>query len=415
MTKSSINYAKSQRGVTLVEAVAAIGIMAGMMVLAVTVSNSYTDDATDAVTAQQVKTFGEAARAHINANQAALLAGSTATIPAVVTGPDLIASGVLSAGTSTVNNRGQTMCLQVLQPSPGKLEGMVVAHGGDALDDITARKVAKLIGAAGGAVLAEDVTKFFGTQGGWSMPLGGYGVRDCGSAVIAGGPGAGRNVMALWAGGDNTATAFLYRDAIAGQPELNTMNTNIDMGGYRILNLQSVAIDTACGAGVNTGDVARTADGKVVSCQGGVWKGGSAFWGDPVDQAVAMPACTAANVNEVRVRFGYAAAPTRRLFSCDGTSWVAVGVDHAGDLTVPGNLSVNTLVVNRTVGEGGACSPNGAVARDSAGLLLSCRSLEWRRWVNWSTAAQVVGSTCAAYGPGSLAHDSVGDLLQCRP
>lgn len=398
---------KSQRGLTLIEAIAAIAVMAAMMTLVVSMTGNYTEDAKIAVTAQQIRTVGEAARGYINDNQATVAATATTTVPAVVTVAQLVAGGYLPAGFTETNNRSQTMCVLVLEPTANNLQGVVITQGGDTVDDVSLRQVSNLIGAAGGSIMSTATTTLSGTQGGWSMAIGGYGVRNCANAVIAGGPGAGHNVMSLWNGGNDVATAFLYRDAVTGRPDLNRMNTSIDMGGFRIVNLQAASPAAACGAGVNTGDLASAADGKVLSCQGGVWKeqgGGSAFWGDPVNQAVAMPACTAANANETRVRYGYAVAPTRRLFTCDGASWVAVGVDHAGNLAVPGDLTVtgattltgavtansgvtigdgtaasstNTLVLNRTATEGAACSPNGAVARDTNGLLLSCQSGVW--------------------------------------
>lgn len=399
---------KSQRGLTLIEAIAAIAVMAAMMTLVVSMTGNYTEDAKIAVTAQQIRTVGEAARGYINDNQATIAATATATVPAVVTVAQLVAGGYLPAGFTEINNRSQTMCVLVLEPAANNLQGMVITQGGDTVDDVSLRQVSNLVGAAGGSIMSTATTTLSGTQGGWSMAIGGYGVRNCANAVIAGGPGAGHNVMSLWNGGNDVATAFLYRDAVSGRPDLNRMNTSIDMGGFRIVNLQTAAPSAVCGAGVNTGDLASAVDGKLLSCQGGVWKeqgGGSAFWGDPVNQAVAMPACAAANANETRVRYGYAVAPTRRLFTCDGASWVAVGVDHAGNLAVPGDLSVtgattltgavtansgvtigdgtaasstNTLVLNRTATEGAACSPNGAVARDTNGLLLSCQSGVWK-------------------------------------
>lgn len=418
---------RAQRGVTLIEAIATIGVMAAVMTLAVATTGNYTDDTRNAVTAQQIRSVGEAARAYINDNQASLSALASAAVPAVIPVSALVTGGYLPSGFSAVNNHAQTMCVLVLEPTANNLQGLVITQGGTALDDITQRQISNLIGASGGSILSTATTTLDGSQGGWSMALGGYGVRDCSNAAIAGGPGAGHNVMALWTGGNDVATAFLYRDSVAGRPELNRMNTSIDMGGFRIVNLQTAADNTACGAGVSTGDLARDASGKVLSCQTGLWKtqgGGSAFWGDPVDQAAAMPACTAANANETRVRYGYATAPTRRLFTCDGAAWQAVGVDHAGNMTVPGDLAVggtttltgavtangaitansslttngavtanssvtigdgtaadatNTLVVNRTATEGGGCAPNGAVARDATGLLLSCQSLLWKK------------------------------------
>lgn len=407
----------SQRGITLVEALVSIGILATITTGIVALTNQASEDTRASVTALHLKTVGDAANAYIKDNYAAVTAVATDTVPALIRVSDLVSAGYLNSGFSLKNARQQDTCVLVLEPTANNLTGMVVTEGGDTLDDLTLGQVAATVGAAGGGIYSTATTTFQGAMGGWSSPFGNFANAnnlgqkcngDGGAITLA----AGHPVMALWFADGTSVSATLYRDAVPGNPSLNTMNTPIIMGAG--------AIQTPGNACAADGALGRDADGGVVSCVSGTWKlaGGSAYWGDPVDQAAAMPACTATNANETRVRFGYATAPTRRIFTCDGTSWVAVGVDHAGNLTVPGNLSVtgtttltgamtangtvatngavtansgvtigdgtaanatNTLVLNRTATEGAACSPNGAVARDANGLLLSCQSGVWKK------------------------------------
>lgn len=435
---------RKQRGLTLLEVLVSLGIMATIMTGVVALTNQQSEDTRASVTALHLKTVGDAANEYIKDNYASLTGIATATNPALIRVSDLIAGGYLSAGYSVPNVRQQDACVLVLEPTPNNLAGMVVTEGGDTIDDLTLGQVAATIGAAGGGIYSTDTTTFRGSMGGWNTPIGNFAnanhlAQKCNGTAGAITLAAGHPVMAMWFADGASVSATLYRDAVPGNPTLNTMNTPILMGAGTVQSK-----DTAC---TSKGALGRDSDGKVLTCVDNAgslkWAAtGSSYWGDPVDQAAVMPACTAANANETRVRYGYTTAPTRRIFTCDGASWVAVGVDHAGNLAVPGDLSVtgattltgavtansgvtigdgtaasstNTLVLNRTATEGAACSPNGAVARDTNGLILSCQSGVWRRLVNWSTTTQVVGSTCAAYGAGSLAHDSLGDILQCKP
>lgn len=55
----------------------------------------------------------------------------------------------------------------------------------------------------------------------------------------------------------------------------------------------------------------------------------------------------------------------------DGTSTIQA-------LEVIGDVSADRLVITGSRTKGGACSPTGAVARDSAGVILSCQSGTWK-------------------------------------
>lgn len=433
-TASTRRRRHGQQGFSLLEAIAAIAVLGFVTIMASRFAEQATEDQRAAVTAQHMVTVSTAAQAYIKANFAAVAGVATATTPATITVSALISTGFLPSGFSATNNRGSTVCVHVLEPSAGKLNAMAIATGGVTLDDLALGQVVSLMGAAGGGVYAATApsTNITGAAGGWSVSASAFSV-GCTVAHPAVSL-VGRPAYALWFDQNSKEADTLYRDAVPGRPDLNRMTTPILMS----------SVQTTGAACSEAGAIASSTTGKVVSCQGGTWEeqGGSAYWGDPVNQAAAMPACGAANANETRVRYGYASAPTRRLFTCNGANWVAVGVDHSGNLSVPGNLAVtgtttftgeatanggvtigngtaanatNTLVMARTATEGAACSPGGAVARDAAGSLLSCRSGEWRRPANWATAPQTVGANCNAYGAGTLAYETAtNDLLYCK-
>lgn len=94
---------------------------------------------------------------------------------------------------------------------------------------------------------------------------------------------------------------------------------------------------------------------------------------------------------------------------CDGAAWQAVGVDHAGNLTVPGNLAVGGGVsTTGNVTVGGAVNTTGDVATSSS-LVAAAK-------MRLSTAgiAPTEGGDCSAHGTGSMARDASGNFFICK-
>lgn len=428
---------RKQQGLTLLEVMVSLAILATITTGVVALTNQQSEDTRAAVTSLHIKTVADAANEYIKDNFAAITGIATATQPALIRVSDLISGGYLNAGFSVNNARQQDTCVLVLEPTANNLTGMVVSEGGDTIDDLTLGQIAATVGAAGGGIYSTATTTFRGAMGGWATPIGNFANANhlgqrCNGTAGAIALAAGHPVMALWFADGSSTSATLYRNAVPGNPTLNTMNTPILMGAG--------TVQTAGAACTSTGALGRDSAGKVLTCVSGQWTPSrSAYWGDPVDQAAAMPACSATNANETRVRYGYATAPTRRLFTCNGSSWVALGVDHSGNLNVPGSLvasaadvagtlavggastlggvvtansgvtigdgtaatSTNTLVVNRTAVEGAGCAPNGAVARDATGLLLSCQSGVWKKAAGGGAIYGLLAGKCVArYGSG---------------
>lgn len=390
MSRPARRQVHRQRGFSLLEAIAAIAVLGFVTLMASQFAGRATDDQRAAVTAQHMATVAAAAEAYIQANFAAVAGVATATTPATITVTALVNTDFLPDGFSATNNRGATVCVHALELQPGKLSAMVVAVGGTTLDDLALGQVVSLMGAAGGGVYlaTSPSSNITGAAGGWSIPAAAFSV-GCTAAHL---PASlvGRPAYALWFDQDAVKADTLYRDAVPGRPDLNRMTTPILMA----------SIQTTGAACSTAGAIASSTTGKVVSCQSGTWQeqgGGSAFWGDPVSRTAAMPACTAANANETRARYGYATAPTRRVFTCDGTAWQAVGVDHAGDQTVPRNVDVGGTV-------------------DAAGDITTSGSLVAAAKMRLSTAgaAPTEGGDCSAHGTGSMARDASGNFFICK-
>ena len=375
---------KKQLGATLLEALAALAIIGGVMVLANNLTNDYSTNQRAAVTAQYVTTVGNAAQAYIKDNYAALTAAATATVPAVVTVPMLVSTNYLTTGFSATNNQNQTACVLVLQPTANNLQALVITEGGNTIDDLTLGQVAATVGAAGGGIYSTATTTVKGAMGGWSFAVGNYAnsATHCdgsaGAAVLA----AGHPMEAIWFNNGSLATAYLYRNSVAGHPELNTMNTPLIMSSTQTTG-------TAC---TTTGAIAQDGSGAVISCQGGTWKTqGSAFWQDPVASFAGLPACGASIAWQTRVVKTPTTGSGPRAYTCDGAAWQALAVNDSGNLTVAGNLTVGgtatinamngNLQVTATAAEGAACTGEGRIAASTttSGLILSCQSGIWHR------------------------------------
>lgn len=324
-------------------------------------------------TAEQQRTLITATTSYVTQNNAAVAAVATATVPAVITVAMLQAPTValLDASFSATNPYGQTWEVQVLEPAAGNLQALVLSKGGPALNDRVAAKVASLVGATGGIIPMNDTTIYgtgstaaVGTYSGWSVPLTYYQ-----------GTSGGHLAALLSFNNSQLSNGYLYRDAVPGQPERNTMNTPILLGAGTV-QIEGVSC-------TQPGALGRSGTGGVLSCDGGAWKpSGSAFWRDPVASFGLLPACNTQSTNQTRVVQTPMVGNGPRAYTCSASgAWLPLGVDDSGDLLVPGSLNTNrldgSLLVVPVGVEGATCPQNGRLARTSTGLLLSCNSLVW--------------------------------------
>lgn len=319
-----------QRGITLLEILASLGIMAAVIAGVAKLADQYVADTKTALTAQQMVTVGNAAQAYIKDNYTTVMANATATAPALITVPMLTGAGYLQSGFSTKNNFGQDVCVLVLEPTANNLNALVIAEGGTAIDDLSLGTVAVGIGAAGGGVYSSAATTLRGAMGGWSMAVGNYAnannvTQKCDGTAGTPTFAAGRPIMALWFSNGDVTSGFLYRNSVPGRPELNTMNTPIVMN----------SVQTANAACTTTGAIARASTGAVLSCQGGLWKGGAGglTWKGYVANFASLPASGNTSGDAYRIT-----GLSNHVFVWDAQSniWQGLTVDSGGNLSLPG-------------------------------------------------------------------------------
>ncbi len=379
--------------------VAALVMMLGIRTY--TVYETAADQNTIAtITASEWQQMNTAATSYIQANSTAIEGVATATTPATITVAMLQAPTVnlLPASFSPTNPYGQSWEVLVLQPSAGVLQSLVMTTGGTTLKDKQLNQIANLVGVQGGFIPDNDSTLYsagavYGVGSAWQVSEAGYT-----------GAAPGHLAALLMNVNGQTQSAYLYRNAVPGQPQLNTMNTPLIMSATEIPG-------NACSP---LGAIAQDGSGNVLDCpSSGVWTTvGGGSWKSPVATYAALP-LVGNTAGDARMVTGLS-----RAFTWNGVAWVALAVDQNGNLTVPGNVSMNTAQLNAVATVGAACIPNGLVAQNGSGALLSCQSGVWAAAQgsgqgitpgNWcpvgqscgATVGQIMNGICTAAVPGN--------------
>lgn len=408
---------KLQRGFTLLEIIAALAIGSIAIVGLGGLINTYMDDARGEQTGLYQDRVTAAVKGWISDPtwNAYIKANASATVPVKVTVSNLISTKFLQVGTATVNPYGQTPCALIYyDSSAGKINALITTEGGTAIPEKQLGFVAANSGPGAGYISTLTPAKAKGAFGSWEVSLADY--TDSTAAKTCSGTAAtgGRLASALFADASGTLISdYLYRNPVPGRPDLNTMNTPIILGSATIVEVgdgcNGGTVNGAIDGTVDTtknGAIARDGNGKVVSCQSGSWAslGGSLYWGDPVNVGSNTPtkaqmdsalgACSNSAPPKGRTHMVHGASGQPRPYVCDGTDWQPLAVDLAGNITISGTATINALGGALTVvtyaKDGDSCRyvwdstfttqtdlgsprPSGSIARDSAGLILSCQ------------------------------------------
>lgn len=383
-----------QRGVTMVELliVLALTIAAAWQAVAV-----FMDKAQTAKAEIQGGVLGELNNAlgtYITNNYNALVNGtavSGVTNAYAPTVAELVTLGVLNAGFQGTNMYGGTYGISVFKTPTGCvapacdvashvwLSGPIRNSEGT-VDTTYAASAALAVGANGAFSSTVSPGTMFGPGGTWNVtnPLGSQA-----GAVLA------RNGF-----GSQGFSQFLRRDGSL------PMTGNLDAGGQSINNGRLLQLSSAqtVGAACSTGQIGRDAGGQVLACVGGVWsEAGGGKWKSPATTYASLPTCNAASVWDTRVVQTPTVGSGPRAYTCNGTSWQPLAVNDSGNLTMTGTVTAGKAQVTDIVTVGATCSPNGLVAMDSVGLLLSCQSGIWKQ-ASGGGAAGLVSDNVSTYG-----------------
>lgn len=349
---------KSIKGFSLIEIMLTIILVTLATSIAFQYYDNYLDEQLNQTTAQQQKQVNKAAQTYIKANYNTIAAQA---MPYTITMATLQAAGFPSLPLK--NPFAQSYNVVVRNPGSG-LMALVVTTGGQTIDEKNLPRISKLVGADGGYISSTNTAVAYGAYKAWTETLANYGVA----------PGAGHLASALFFDSTSVASDYLYRSAVPGMPSLNTMNTDLSMGGNDITNAGSVTATGALKGATATITGALTANTVTTSSL--------TVNGDG----------TVNGTLKAKGNMTIDGAVTSDL-TVNG-AFVGGSVKSNRDVIASRYLQLNTVVT-----EGSACTSTGQVARDSTGALLSCQSGGWR---NQKPAREITvsGSTTCGTTPG---------------
>lgn len=335
------------------------------------------------VTARQMHQVTKAAQDYITAYATNIEASSTATTPATITIPMLESTGFLPSGFQSTNPYGQTWEVQVLQPNPGQLQALVLSLGGQTILPADGPRIGAEAGSRGGTVTASGTAQ--GSYAGWQVSLANYT-----------NPGVGHLASLLYFNNGSLENDYLYRVQVPGQPQLNTMSTDLNMGANDINNAQNVNVNQNIVAGPAGGGCVIDADGHCtgqVSAAGASetdlpanWDGGMETDDLHADDTIAAgaPGQVAADISDYALG-AYDTGGRAWFMSPNGANTVQITAPHGGPAEVQTNgiLSGQVLYPGTNNGQaniGWGCGPNGAISGNAngTGQTLSCVNGTWQ-------------------------------------
>ncbi|MFP5222882.1 MAG: shufflon system plasmid conjugative transfer pilus tip adhesin PilV [Acidobacteriota bacterium] len=206
--------------------------------------------------ADQLAQVSRAAASYVRKHQTTLLGSTTATSGPVITTDPLVTEQFLPAGFRGKNVWGQSYQIFFRQPSANAIQAVILTTGGLGHDPgqpkfgtAVVPSAASMAGGSGGyiptgAITGQSTGVLQGAYGGWTLDLASVGVPT---------PGAGHLGTLSTYDSSSLGQDFLYRIAVPGHPELNAMQTELDMTDHAIRKVQEVQF-TARTLGTETCD-----------------------------------------------------------------------------------------------------------------------------------------------------------------
>lgn len=370
------NRVVAQRGVIGLEVAGALTIVLMMIVLAGSWASVNADNQDNTLVAGQLKLAMAGADKFVKDNAASIAAGAS---PVVYNWSQIAPS--MPQGLSSTNSYGQTYQLAIQRTGTAPnytLNPLLQTVGGNPIPEKHMRAIAKMAGTSGGFVSALSPANATGAGGGWTAVLSDYGAN----------PGAGHLAAGLFYQNAAQANQYLYRVSLPGRPELNQMQTALDMNSQNLTNAATV-----------------TATKVVLPSTGSLQIGSSTFTGDATNTAITQsgtlyirhsdltPAAIStgdATVNgtlnttgetytggwfRTRGNNGWYNEAYNGGFYMSDSSWVRSYADknvYTGGQMLGGSLrTYSTLQIDGISSVGVGCGA-GSVARDASGRLLSC-------------------------------------------
>ena len=384
-----MRYAMTLIETTVVLIIATAAIAAGGSFYA-----EYLNNLTNKATADQLKDVSDSFAKYIQDNYAPIIAALPASKIAVINfsslQPDYLDSKFVNQ-----NPFGQSYVFTVRQPDPLKniLEAIVYTTGGEAIPPNNASAIAQMVGAGGGYTKAGgSATAVISNFNGYTLDLSSY------SAVPS---GSGKLVSAIFMNETGVVISdYLYRNAIPNRPELNRMNTALDMNSNNINNAGNVTSPNG-----NIQAQNGTVQGKTIISDTTIVAGGNITSSGGAVHGVTLVSDTTITA---------------------GTNIIAGGDVSAGTANIAGSASVGNLTVGTTINAGSTItgsslvSTGGVTASNdittSGGSINATNGNVHAKAIQSDTTAQLGLSTASLGGgctTGTIGLDNSGRLLSC--
>ena len=375
--------------------IATAAIAAGGMFYA-----EYLNNVTNKATADQLKDVSDAFAKYIQDNYAPIIAALPASKIAAISftslQPDYLDSKFVNQ-----NPWQQSYVLTVRQPDPLKniLEAIVYTKGGEVIPANNASSIAQMVGSGGGYTQAGgDPNAVIANFDGFTLNLTSYNAAP---------GGTGKLVSAIFMNETGVIISdYLYRNAITGRPELNRMNTALDMNSKNVDNVGNLTSPTGniqAQTGTVQGhtiisDTTIQAAGDITSTGGQIHgvtmvsdttiQAGTNITAGGTVSSSALSVAGAATVGSLAATTTVAAGSTvsgASLVSSGGITAASDVTTSGGDIRattgkVQGTSVKSDTMITMQVGagsEGSGCT-TGTISLDGSGRLLSCVGGAWR-------------------------------------
>lgn len=364
MRRMSDQAARVQRGFLSLEVMATLIVLVTAMAIGMQWIARDFEQRANQIAAQHAQLIADAAANFIKSNYSTV---KSAAAPLATYSVSSI-SAYLPGSLATSNNYGQTYSIRVYN-NGSILQTMLVTTGGETISEGSIRGIASLIGAQGGYVSASNTAIAQGTLGGWSMAF----------DLFGGTPGAGKLAVALFFQDGQQVSDYLYRNVVAGHPELNRMGTALDMGGNAITNASTVSASQVGTNGLSPNSGYPSG-----------WGGGIHTW-----DVYAEGTIGAGTSGAVRAYV----SSNGTVYGGNLTSGGDVGA--SGAVNAGGNVNTSSNVnANGTVTAGGAVNAGGAV---TAGEVRSASEVTAQNWLRTNGNS---GGYSNAWGGGWYMQDA---------
>lgn len=225
-----------ENGFLSIEAIGAVIISLLSMALGAEIYLTWCDNLEFNAAAQHLLEVEKGAKNYINDYYNDLVKATNSGTVSKITIKQLKENKYLPSSFSNKNSFGQTYTVRIKKAPPvnanPQLQAIILTAGGSPISELGVRKIATMLGAHGGYFAGESGNRVIqGALGAWSEKATAFGLD----------PGNGHLAAALFfIDGKSSSRDFLYRQPVPGKPELNQMQTSLEMGDQDLVNAKDI-------------------------------------------------------------------------------------------------------------------------------------------------------------------------------